>query len=91
MTNDRISALESIGFIWKSVGWMQRFEELKQYKGKEGHCNVPQRYSENKQLRVWVSIQRAQCRLFKEGKQSSMTNDRISALESIGFTWKSVD
>ena len=67
---------------------MQRFEELKQYKGKEGHCNVPQRYSENKQLRVWVSIQRAQRRLFKEGKQSSMTEDRISALESIGFVWE---
>ena len=48
MTDDRNSALESIGFFGKSECWMHRFEELKQYKGKEGHCNCPVNYSENK-------------------------------------------
>ena len=92
MTEDKKSALESIGYVWERYddNWMQRFQELQQYKAKEGHCIVPRTYSESKQLGIWVSTQRAQYRLFKEGKQSSMTDDRISALESFGFIWKSV-
>ena len=66
------------------------FEELKQYKAKEGHYNAPRKYSENKQLGVWVSTQRSQNRLFHECMQSSIIKGRKSALESIGIFCKSV-
>jgi len=79
MTEDRRSALDAIGFVWevtRNDNWMNFFKELKQYKAKEGHYNVPRNYSENKQLGTWVRNQRTQNRLFQEGKQSRMTEDR---------------
>ena len=91
MTEDRTSLLESIGFVWELLSkdtWMKHFQELKKYAAKEGHCNVPYNYSENKQLGMWVNTQRSQKRLLREGKKSTMTEDRKSLLESIGFVWE---
>mmetsp|Transcript_22515 Transcript_22515/g.45340 ORF Transcript_22515/g.45340 Transcript_22515/m.45340 type:complete len:82 (+) Transcript_22515:145-390(+) len=35
----------------------------------------------------WVKDQRTQYRLRREGKQSSMKNEKIRELEAIGFVW----
>ena len=91
MTNERISMLEAIGFVWdaQESGWITRYEELIQFKQGHGHCNVPRDFSANKQLGEWVHTQRKQYRLRQEGKQSStMTNERVRMLEEIGFVWK---
>ena len=64
--------------------WIAIFQELKLYKAKHGHCNVPQRTG---RLGAWVHNQRRQYRLLQEGKRSSMTDERIQKLESIGFQW----
>ncbi|KAL7525633.1 hypothetical protein ACHAXR_001088, partial [Thalassiosira sp. AJA248-18] len=45
--------------------WNMRFEEVKRFKEEKGHCNVPQGYSANRPLAIWVNEQRA---LFKKGK-----------------------
>ena len=90
ITPERISALESIGFEWVLIiqtEWEVRYDELKKYKAKYGDCNVPQRWKENPQLGRWVSTQRDQYRLYQEGKKSPMTEERIQALEDIGFSW----
>ena len=55
ISDERIKKLEVIGFVWvgKKVGkrvvveWDLRFEELKAYKDKHGHCNVPNKYPAN--------------------------------------------
>lgn len=65
--------------------WDERFEELKFYKGKYGHCNVPQLYESG--LGTWVSAQRSQYKRFKSGKTSSMTKKRQQDLEELGFAW----
>jgi len=70
-----------------SSAWNDRFNELLEYKKEHGDCLVPQRYPQNPQLGVWVNKQRAEYKLFKEGKKSSMTQERINALESVGFIW----
>jgi hypothetical protein len=70
-----------------SSAWNERFNELLDYKKNHGDCLVPQRYPQNPQLGVWVNKQRAEYKLFKEGKKSSMTKERIQALESVGFIW----
>jgi hypothetical protein len=70
-----------------SSAWNERFNELLEYKKHNGDCLVPQRYPQNPQLGVWVNKQRAEYKLFKEGKKSSMTKERIQALESVGFIW----
>jgi len=90
MTKERARALEGIGFVWSQrdfVDWYSRLEELKMYKQEQGHCNVPSKYSPNPQLGTWAMHQRAQYRKFRQGKPSPMTEERVQALEEIGFTW----
>jgi hypothetical protein len=92
ITLPRIQALESLGFEWSSRGapciWEDRLSELADYRKVHGHCNVPQKYSENVKLGTWVAKQRSQYRLHQEGKTSQMTLPRIQALIRLGFEWK---
>ena len=91
---DRIEALVAIWFTWKikkqssPVPWIVRYEELKQFKIKKGHCEVPSKYIANPSLGTWVSTLRHQYKLIKEGKPSPLSADKIEALEAIGFTWQ---
>ena len=93
ITEEHIQDLESIGFDWGETEtdwasiWSARFQQLCEYKVQFGHCLMPARYSANPTLRRWVSIQRTQYKLFQKGKPSPMAEERIRALESIGFDW----
>jgi hypothetical protein len=88
MTASRIKELESLGFKWKVyAGWDERLSELADYRKINGHCNVPQSWSENTKLAYWVKTQRSQYKLHAEGKTSFMTASRIKELESLGFEW----
>jgi hypothetical protein len=89
MTEERIRLLESIGFDWgtNNASWNVRFCQMCQFKAQFGHCRVPSKYSANPKLGWWVSAQRAHYKLYQEGKPSSMTEERIRELESIGFDW----
>ena len=69
--------------------WSEKFEELCQYREKMGHCLVPHTFTENLALARWVKRQRYQYKLMLEGKSSTMTEDRVKALEDIGFVWDS--
>ena len=91
MTEERIRALESVGFDWETSKtdlasiWGERFQQLREFKVQFGHCRVPRQYAANPKLGPWVSRQRSYYRLYKEGKSSTMTVERIRALESVGF------
>lgn len=89
LSDERVNALENIGFVWDShrAVWDERFNELLAYKRVNGNCNVPSRYTENRQLAVWVKRQRRQYKFFCTNKPSSMTEERITRLESIRFEW----
>ncbi len=43
MSNERRQRLDEIGFIWDPLEyhWEENFAALKQFKAREGHCNVP--------------------------------------------------
>lgn len=69
--------------------WTEKFDELCEYRKKMGHCLVPHTYRENLPLARWVKRQRYQYKLMMEGKPSTMTEDRVRALEEIGFVWDS--
>uniref|UniRef100_A0A7S2Y8D8 Helicase-associated domain-containing protein n=1 Tax=Entomoneis paludosa TaxID=265537 RepID=A0A7S2Y8D8_9STRA len=69
--------------------WAEKFEELCIYRKINGHCLVPHTFRENLPLARWVKRQRYQYKLMKEGKSSTMTEDRVQALEEIGFIWDS--
>lgn len=94
MTLERAALLEEIGFVWATlerghVPWEVRFEELMAYKHKYGDCLVPIGYKENPQLSSWVSTQRQEMKLLKEGKPTRLTEDRIRLLDDGGFVWES--
>ena len=90
MTDERVEALEEHGFIWYSHGaaWQERRNELAEYKGLYGNCNVPSNYASNPQLATWIKCQRRQYKLYFEGKANTMTPERIADLESLGFEWE---
>ena len=87
MTTERMQLLNDIGFLWKVNAWDVRFEELKSFREVYGHFQIPAHYP-NKKLRPWITTQRSHYRFRQEGKASQITRERIKALESIGFVWK---
>jgi hypothetical protein len=78
--------LEEIGFEWvlferrTNVPWEEILSLLKQFKKREGHCNVPRWHEEDgTSLGLWVKTQRQ----FK--RKEKLDPDREEALEDIGF------
>jgi hypothetical protein len=81
--------------------WHARLEELKQYKANHGNCLVPKKSQTHPELGIWVMNQRAQYKLLQEdrtytnsagnSKPSTMTPERIRALEEVGFVWSMCD
>ena len=83
LSEDRITILTDMGFNWgtsrgeKTRTWGERYSELKGFKLKHGHCNVPRQ----KGLGVWVNNQRF---LNRKGK---LTDEQVQLLDQIGFVW----
>ena len=78
----REKKLNELGFIWdiKEHNWQEAFSKLKQFKDREGHCDVVQAHSEDEfLLGQWVSSQRQ--------AQDSMSEHRKRSLNDIGFIW----
>lgn len=69
--------------------WQERFYELLAFREKYGHCLVPHKYEANPPLAGWVKRQRYQYTLYLEGKQSTITDERIRILNNFGFVWDS--
>ena len=89
MTDDRIAELDTIGFCWDTheATWLERLRELTEFRESHGSCVVPTSFSENPKLGTWVHHQRRQYKKFKEGLPCHITEERIRALESLGFVW----
>ena len=98
MTSQRVKSLQDIGLKWNlnkhersrstyDAAWLLMYEELKTFKCREGHCNVPQHYSANESLGRWVNKHRIYYKYMVEGKPTSITEQRIKALNAIGFSW----
>jgi hypothetical protein len=90
LDQERQILLEEIDIVWvlskPHVPWKERFDQLKQFKTREGHCNVPHSHKEEgANLGMWVNTQR---RLKKKEK---LDPDRQKMLEDIGFEWNLVD
>jgi len=88
ISKERASKLDSIGFTWDRISdvqleynakWEIMYEELRKFKDRVGHCNVPSSYSDNPKLGRWVRRQRSQ--------RSKVLKERASKLDLIGFSW----
>ena len=88
LTEAQIQQLDKIGFAWdfelpqewKRI-WEQRVKELKAFKRRHGHCNVPCNYPLNPALGHWVSSLR-----YKK-KHGKLTEERVRLLHGLGFSW----
>lgn len=74
----------------KTKRWNMRYEELKQFRQKHGHCRVPHGYAENRKLSWWVMNQRAQYQSLKLGKNSWLSTERVELLDNVQFDWKPI-
>lgn len=57
LTDDRQKKLDEICFTWSvrsRTEWSDRYQELLIFRGREGHCCVPQHFATNKALGKWV-------------------------------------
>lgn len=93
ITPDRAGRLMQLGFEWtgenpRHKNWDIRFEELKHFKAKYGHAQVPIGFEDNVQLANWTSTQRQEYKNLLKGKASRLNKQRIKLLESIGFVWE---
>ena len=68
----------------KDVAWFKKNEELKQFKIRKGHCNVPWGLKENPSLGRCVDNQRRKHSRLIQYKQSFMTKKIIRLLHLIG-------
>lgn len=59
--------------------WLNKFQQLLEYKKEYGHCNVSSTH--DKSLASWVQNQRTQY------KKSKLSEERINMLNLIGFSW----
>jgi hypothetical protein len=90
ITPDVVSSLtsESVAYCMPSTVWDVRLQELATYKlQNNGSTDVPQRCPSNKPLGNWVKNQRQHYKLFREGKTSTMTTERIKSLNELDFDW----
>ena len=93
LTADRIATLDAIGFDWRSetktrswISFIDRVEALREYKEKHGHLSVT--FKANESLYCWCANIRS-VRRGKVGKcKIKLTQERIAALDAIGFDWR---
>ncbi|KAL3935649.1 MAG: hypothetical protein SGBAC_008869 [Bacillariaceae sp.] len=92
MTKQRVQALDKLGFIWDArlAIWERRLAELKLFRAKHGHCNVPSTYQASKSFAAWMQSQRRQYKLHGTSRPTAIAQYRIEALNRLGFEWESV-
>ena len=69
--------------------WRDFFRQMCEFKVQFGHCLVPSRYAANPKLGQWVKKQRKNRKFYTDEKSSPMLEERIRALDVIGFDWGS--
>jgi hypothetical protein len=62
--------------------WNIQYEKLVEFKQKNGHCLVPQKYKEDKGFGRWVAGQRV------KNKNNKMGPFRKELLDELGFVWE---
>jgi hypothetical protein len=89
MQEGRKILLKILNFNWApgkiftfDTAWNLRYEELRYFREIYGHCNVPCKYDQNKELGYWVKNQR---QFFRKG---IIEASRINCLDNLSFEWK---
>jgi hypothetical protein len=81
ISKNRLNQLGAVGFVFNTdeTNWHKFVAELKAYKQKHGHCNVPAGCVKNRSLASWVHNQRA------KAKRGKLAKERLEQLRRLGF------
>ena len=87
LSEKRLQELRDINFTWKSRSsmWTTQFEALRAFRREHGHCHPTAR--EHPKLANFVQNQRQQYRRHCAGLRTTLTPERIEALQQIKFNW----
>jgi hypothetical protein len=93
LTDDRIAALDAIGFDWqlnknRAGPFFSRVNELEAYKKKHGHLNVRSKEDLSLYNFCWEVRNARRDIASGKGTRIKLTGDRIAALDAIGFDWQ---
>ena len=83
LTVERWWRLRELGIELQGLDerWERRFDQLREFRRRFGHCRVPARWKEDVPFGHWVHVQKA---FKKKGALSAM---RIALLDGLGFEW----
>jgi Helicase associated domain len=91
VTLERVEKLNSIEFNWNppfeekvEMEWLNKYNELKEFKKEHGRLDVPDSIKKYKALRFWCIRQRAH----RHYKKRIYDADKIKMLDKIGFCWE---
>eukprot|EP00934_Nitzschia_sp_Nitz4_P007809 Nitzschia sp. Nitz4//scaffold128_size63911//55204//56814//NITZ4_006233-RA/size63911-processed-gene-0.122-mRNA-1//1//CDS//3329534874//7799//frame0 len=83
LSEDRTRLLKEIGFVFElqEAAWQNYFEKLQQYIDEHGDARPPTHNEQDPSFGAWIARQRV---LYQTGQ---LSDKRIDALESVGFSW----
>lgn len=81
LPKDIIEKLDEIGFPWVLDSWGNNIGELKKFKKKHRHANVPTNYPANPKLARWAANVR------NKKNQGDLALERVRQLNELGFRW----
>ena len=84
LSDDRYNRLKQLGFVFHmhNISWEKHYKRLIDFRNDQGHCNVPEQWTNYGGLGGWVHSQRTR---WKRGK---LETERIERLEKAGFVWE---
>lgn len=92
LNSDRVQQLEELGFeftVNKDKSFVQRLDELREYKKKYGDLSIPRSGRGNPSLGKWCADMRTAYTCLHEGKPCAtlINEERIKCLDDLGFEW----
>jgi len=78
----RVTQLNDLGICWNvaTEQWERRYQLLRKFNEREGHCNVPKRHVEDGiKLGNWLNNQR------QSNKKGCMDTKRVTQLNELGI------
>jgi hypothetical protein len=91
MTEKRIQLLEGEDFVWdaRAYVWESRFQELRAFVSLNGHSVIQERRGGTYDpLARWASTQRQNYKKYNNQQHTTLTEDKIKRMNSIGFAWE---
>ena len=93
LSEDNIRRFQEVGLDWKAkqTSFEERFEQLKVFKAKYGHCNVKTKSGNHKSLGYWCWRVRVSINNMKNNEPPAirgLSEDNIRRLKDVGFEWK---